>query len=104
MIGGWLAKLFHRTPAAPPPVSRTPSPVSEEKADLEFVGTQQLYAEIASRYDGSMLVCVRQGVRDAAGATAVFLSHNVDQPADFLRRATVVIQDLPKREIRDGDL
>ena len=91
-------------PAGGPPVSQTKPSFAGAGPDLEFVGTKQLYTEIASRYDESVLVCVRRDVRDDARSTSVFLSAGVDRPADFLRSAADITQDLPKREIRDGDL
>lgn len=72
--------------------------------DLEFVGTRDLFKEIAARYDACMIVCVRHTGRDDGSCSAVFLAHGVKQTAGFLRSAAELAEESQMRDLRGDDL
>lgn len=96
-------------PKGPPPVSQTrpgvaPASPDTPDIDLTFVGTRDMFTAIAARYDACVIVCVRHSGRDDGSCSAVFLAHDVEQPAGFLRSAAVLAEESQIREIREGDL
>lgn len=102
-LPAWLRSLCSRI-AGSPPVSRGRPLVAPAEPDLTFVGTRTLFEEIARRYDGSVLVCVRKSVGGDGGCSAVFLSEGISDTAGFLQKATDLVSEGKLRDLREGDL
>lgn len=119
MMPAWLASLCRRilsgrdrcafpvcreprpTPAPPPARARSGD---TGEPDLSLIGTRALYEEIAKRYDASVLVCARHGVKDPSNATVAFLCVNVTEPAGFLRAAAALAEESQMRDLGEDDL
>lgn len=114
----WLWQMFRRVmapavpanvnpnpaPSGPPPIVQSKVRTVPIEPDLEFVGTRDLYEQIASRYDGSVLICVRHSRRDDGSCSVVFLTNGIGDAAEFLRSAATLTTQTDIREIREDDL
>lgn len=112
MMPAWIVSIIRHLAGASPakhvdmasPASPNATRAPSTEADLEFVGTAELFAAIASRYDGCVIVCVRHPGSDDAPCSAVFLSRGVEQPEAFLRSSASLLAEHRMRELREDDL
>lgn len=72
--------------------------------DLAFVGTTDLFEEIAGRFDGCALVVFRRSDHGGDGGSVVVLSRNLADTPAYLRSVADLTAAGQVRDLREGDL
>jgi len=72
--------------------------------DLAFVGTADLFEEIAGRNDGCTLAMFRRAAPGVDVGSVIVLSHNIADTPAYLRSVADLVQAHQTRDIQEGDL
>lgn len=107
-----LTLRFTRGVAATETPSQTSRPPAEPAhaepggtIDLAFVGTRDLFEEIARRNDQAALVCVRWANGKPDASKAILLGKNTGEPALFFRGVSELIKQRGTTDVfEEGDL